>query len=384
MSAKLIAIFLVSLMGFPTPSVAQTDRFQKLGVDLDDWSEGQIDFWKKVYTQYTTDQAILHDAMNLKRVYDVVPDQPKKIAEAKQEVHQALQSIYEKNKDSKVVEMSELTPEEMKFYNIQETNEDPRSYQFASTMDRIRMQLGQKDRLENAYSISTRYLKRMEEMFIEEGVPKELTRLVFVESGFVNSARSSVGALGIWQFMPQTAMKDLRVTSSIDERRDPLKSTRAAAKYLYSNYKVLKNWSLAIMAYHHGAGLVQKAIDRLKTRDPLVIVKTFKDPNYKFASRNYLFEFLAMLDVDAAHASFFKDLEATALPSYITVSFPQKMFMKDILEHYSLGEGLTRVLNPHFLEPIWMNKEPIPAHYPVRLTGITLEEFQKNQYPGSQ
>jgi membrane-bound lytic murein transglycosylase D len=371
-------------LGATPDSLAQSDRFQKLGVTLDDWSEGQVAFWKKIYTDYSTHDAILHDAMNLENIYSVLPgdaDHLSKIEKEKHAIHETLLSIYLINSARKSVNTETLTPPQRKLYEAMDGNEDPRAYEYASAIDRIRLQIGQQDRLENAYSISTRYLPRMEEMFEEEGVPKELTRLPFVESAFQDSARSNVGAIGIWQFMPKTAMKDLRVTAAIDERYDPLKSTRAAARYLKLNHQLLKNWALAVMAYHHGPGLVLKSVKRLKTHDPMVITKLFKDPNFKFASRNYLFEFLAMLDIDAMHALFFKNVKAAPLPAFITVSFPHPLLMKKVLAYYHLSEEMTRVLNPHFLKPIWANQTAIPAHYPVRLTGITLEEFQKSQYP---
>jgi hypothetical protein len=55
--------------------------------------------------------------------------------------------------------------------------------------------------------------------------------------------------------------------------------------------------------------------------------------------------------------------------------------MKSILENFKVDESKTKLLNPHFREPIWNGKSTIPAHYPVRLTGITLEEFRHIQYP---
>ena len=388
-----MSVLFLSFIGFRNAKAAsitqnelEFDRFQKLGIKLDSWSEGQIQFWEKVYTHYGTADSILHDSTNLTRIYLAVKSQassgaPAQVEKAKREIQANLNSIYEKNKLRKAIDPEKLTNSERNYYEILEANEDPRAYQFAANRERIRVQVGQKDRLENAYSISKRYLKRMEEIFVEEGVPKELTRLPFIESGFIKEARSSVGALGVWQFMPKTGEKQLKINTIIDERYDPLKSTRAAAKFLKQNYQQLQNWGLAIMAYHHGAGLVSKAIKKLKTRDPIVIIRLFKDPSFKFASRNYLFEFLAMLDVDAKQELFFKNLNLSPLPAYVTVSFPKKMEIKTILNHYHLNFELTRMLNPHFLSPIWQGKALIPAHYPVRLTGITLEEFQKLGYP---
>jgi membrane-bound lytic murein transglycosylase D len=359
-------------------SVAQDGRFQKLGVTLDPWAERQIHFWKKVYTEYDSGTYLIHDSMNLSRVYSTVKGEARISAE-KRRIIDLLNGIAKKHPSH--VSGASLNEEERKLYEALDAIEDGRAYRFAAEPGRIRVQSGQKDRLDTAFLISRHYLKRMEEMFEEEGVPKELALLPFVESSFNHEARSSVGASGIWQFMPGTASRDLRVTRDIDERFDPLKSTRAAARFLRRNHELLKSWSLAIMAYHHGPGLVDQAVKNLKTHDPIEIIKTFKHPSYRFASRNYLFEFLAMCDVHAERAAFFQEEENIKLPTFITVSFPKRLRMKKVMEHYRLKEGITRVLNPHFREPIWRNEGDIPAHYPIRMAGITLEEFRKLEYP---
>ncbi len=335
------SLLILSLVSHST--LAQTSRFQKLGIELDPWGEAQVSFWKKIYTEYSTQDYVIHDSRDLAQIYEVQHSD-----RTAQKRKKEIQRFHKKDADS------------------------------------VRVQLGQRDRLENAYSISKLYLPRMQEMLEEEGVPKIISALPFVESGFNQNAKSSVGAIGIWQFMPQTAMRDLRVDSAIDERYDPLKSTRAAAKFLKRNEQMLKNWGLAIMAYHHGPGLVQKAVDRLKTRDPLTIIKSFKDPNFQFASRNYLFEFLAMTDVDSAHGLFFKNTEGLKLPPYITISFPMKVKITEVLAYYHLNEEQTKILNPHFRAPLWTGRANIPAHYPIRLAGITLEEFRKLEYPKKQ
>lgn len=336
----------------------------------DEWSRAQIDFWKRIYTVYSGKEWVIHDSMNLRHVYRVVSSDPDA---AKKEVSKVLKGIYDKNKSRKTIDVEGLTDVERSMFEVLEANEDPRSYDFASDLGRIRAQQGLKDQLDRAVILSRKYLGRMEEMFIEEGVPKEITRLPFVESCFVNEACSVSGAIGIWQFMPKTAMKDLRVDQAIDERYDPLKSTRAAARFLKENHRILKNWNLSVMAYHHGAGLVSKAMKRLKTEDPYQIIRFFKDPRFKFASRNYLFEWQAMVEIDS-------EAPLEPLPEFITVSFPKKMTIGSVIQHLRLQEKEIRLLNPHFREPIWSGKSLIPAHYPVRLTGITLEEFRKRGY----
>ena len=134
------------------------------------------------------------------------------------------------------------------------------------------------------------------------------------------------------------------------------------------------------MAYHHGPGLVQLAIKKLKSRDPVVLVKNFKHPSYRFASRNYLWEFVAMLEVDRQHRLFFRDVNTQTLPPFITVSAQKKVNLPQLIKDLKLNAAEIQFLNPHFMKGVWSGKDKIPAHYPIRLSGITLEEYRKSSY----
>ncbi len=345
-----------------------------MGVTLDAWSEAQIRFWKRVYTEFESSDWLVHDSMNPARIYS----RHRTEADARQgrsEVRAALKSL--SRAPSGKVSGTNLDPKLRPLFEAMDANEDPRAYAFAAEERRLRIQSGRKDRVEIAFGESRPYLKRMREMFREEGVPEELVLLPFVESAFNREAKSRSGAAGIWQFMPRTAARDLRVGASIDERFDPLKSTRAAARFLRRNHQLLGSWSLAVMAYHHGPALVKKAVKSLGTEDPVRIIRIFKEPSFKFASRNYLFEFLAMCDV---HGERERQGDA-GLPPYLSLAFPKNLKIGRIVEHYRLDRETIKRLNPHFRAPIWKNEAEIPAHYPVRIAGITLEEFRKLQYP---
>jgi membrane-bound lytic murein transglycosylase D len=112
------------------------------------------------------------------------------------------------------------------------------------------------------------YFNLIDNIFMQYGLPKELKYLAVIESNLQTNATSWVGAGGPWQFMPYTAREyGLVVNGSFDERRDYQKSTHAAARYLLSLYKDLKDWLLVIAAYNGGPGRVYSAMRKSGSKD---------------------------------------------------------------------------------------------------------------------
>lgn len=115
---------------------------------------------------------------------------------------------------------------------------------------------------------SGRYLSLMREIFQEKGLPQDLVYLALIESGFNPYAYSWARAVGPWQFISSTAKRyGLKVNWWVDERRDPVKSTIAAAEYLKDLYELFGSWNLAMAGYNAGERKVLKGLRKIKGGD---------------------------------------------------------------------------------------------------------------------
>lgn len=281
----------------------------------------QIDFWKDIFATYSTRQVVIHDALYLDRIYEVLDFSPL----AENGVSDAEIAAYKNEKVESEIERvratlmrlhrggfdpSQLSPEERRIWSLFAEVKEPSRFFDAAAEDRIRSQTGLRERFAAGVEVSRRYLPRMEAIFRRAGVPVQLTRLPLVESSFNVHAYSKAGAAGIWQFMPATARLYMRVTPRVDQRRDPIISTKAAAELLQANYEVLGAWPLAITAYNHGRAGMVRAVETVGSTDIIDIIQHYHGPAFKFASRNFYAEFVAALEVERHFADYFGELPA--------------------------------------------------------------------------
>ncbi|MEW6325341.1 MAG: LysM peptidoglycan-binding domain-containing protein, partial [Nitrospirota bacterium] len=138
---------------------------------------------------------------------------------------------------------------------------------------------------------SKQYLPVMKDIFRHHGLPEDLVFVALIESGFNPYAYSRAKAVGPWQFISGTGRRyGLKINEWIDERRDPIKSTDAAARYLKDLYGQFGSWPLALASYNAGEGKVARAIASTKTDDFWAIKQTrYLRPE----TRNYVPKYMA-------------------------------------------------------------------------------------------
>lgn len=159
---------------------------------------------------------------------------------------------------------------------------------------RLKLQRGNRDKLRFAIIRYGLYQNKIKNILKEKKLPEDISLLPLIESNYWIFARSKAGALGVWQFMPGTGKKYMKINKYIDERLDPVKSTYAAAQYLSQAYSVLGSWDVTVTSYNYGNLGMIRAVNTLQTNDLSIILKRYKSRNFQYASRNFYLEFLAI------------------------------------------------------------------------------------------
>jgi len=236
-------------------------------------------------------------------------------------------------------------------------------------------------RLNRMKSWGKPYFDLIGDIFTQHGLPVELKYLSVIESDLKSSAVSWAGAVGPWQFMPQTA-KDygLTVTRKRDDRRDYKKSTHAAAKYLNDLYDIYNDWLLVVAAYNCGAGNVNTAIRKSGSHN-------FWDMQYYLPaeSRNHVKKFIAthyIMEGDGGLTTITKkereDLLTPGQPvtdqalSVATIS--GKYTSMAIASTIQLNISEFNALNPNFDRAIAAN-----GNYDLRLPNEKMNSFKTNK-----
>lgn len=204
--------------------------------------------------------------------------------------------------------------------------------------------------LNSMLSLAEYYFPFFEQALERHDMPLELKYLPIIESALNPQAVSRVGATGLWQFMQGTAkIYGLNINSLIDERKDPLKASDAAARYLRDLYEIFDNWHLAIAAYNCGPKNINKAIARSGGK------RDFWDiyPYLPRETRGYIPAYIAATYVMTNYEK--HNLRPTDVDVPIetdTIMIDRNLFFAQITKFIAVDDAQIRLLNPQYKEPI--------------------------------
>ena len=290
--------------------------------------ESSVEFWKKVFSQFGLAQLIYFDPLDLSKIYEV------------NDVGEASRSNEYINSERARIAAA--------------NNVD---------MERVKAQRGVKERTAAGIKRSGRYISQIKEIFKNRGLPPELAYLPIVESSYDINARSSVGALGIWQFMPRTGRQYLRMGRGIDERRDPLESSRAAASYLNEAYDNLGSWPLAITSYNFGQAGMARAVAEVGSNNIVDLIEKYNHPYWGFPPQQFYAEFLAAVEIGTSLSRYFPGLELDPAAEIKEVEIPRGASLAALVKSSGLNRDEFLGWNPA-LSPA---TQVVPAGYRMKL-----------------
>ncbi len=348
-----------------TPSLGQHSSYSSLGYDENTFVtpeslKPEVDFWIKIYTQYSTQQGVFHYAGDTEQILGEI-DLSATYAHANW-------SLIRKEKEAELIvrRQKRLIAQKFKIKDIK----------------KIRLQMGLKDRMQDAIRISGLYLPMMEKIFRERNLPLELTRVVFVESSFNIHAGSKVGASGLWQIMPVVSKKFSYISESQDLRNHPVYATQLAARIFKENYQILKSWPLAITAYNHGVGSLRKLTKKYDSNDISYLIENVSaKKSFGFASRSFYATYLAALYVERNANLYFAEpiyKESEMQISYFKLT--KKIPYEKLLSLFDGDQQKVKDFNPHIKSKYLKPGRIIPAQVIVNVpkaTPVRLAESQE-------
>ncbi len=271
-----------------------------------------VEFWKAIFLDYDSNELVFFDPREMSKIHRVVEVKEGSRARTRRVIRSVRAQLVRRGIPS----------------------------------HRIKVQRGISERFAAGVRRSGRYMEHMRKIFSARGLPVELAYLPLVESSFRNDARSFRGAVGMWQFMPYTGRRYMRVTRLLDERRDPMEATRAAARLLQENYRELKTWPLAVTAYNHGRAGMKRAVRQVGTRDIVTIIRRYRSRTFKFASKNFYAEFLAAVHVMREVERHLPHVRFDRLVHFDEISLHQRVSVASLLRRSRVSRAQLLRWNP--------------------------------------
>jgi membrane-bound lytic murein transglycosylase D len=333
--------------------------------------EPAIRFWTRVYTEVDSHSGLIHDAESLGVVYETIrfPElmsyraREQRSEQAKREIRAILLGLAKGKRDG-------LTSDEARVLAQWPPNVTDATLRAAA--ENVRFQAGLADRFRAGLVRSGKWRPFVSKALANRGVPAQLVALPHVESSYNPKAYSRVGAAGMWQFMRSTGRLYMRIDNVVDERLDPYVSSDAAARLLARNREITGTWPLAITAYNHGAGGMQRAARTLGTTDMGEIVRRYSSPSFGFASRNFYASFLAASRIDREPSRYFGAITLESPNTYTEIELPWYTPAPALARVLGVDLGVLQENNPALRPAVWSGSKHVPKGYPLRLPASAL------------
>jgi membrane-bound lytic murein transglycosylase D len=383
----LICIVMVTFIPLPTyasikPKYTNQVALPKSGEDFptDPFVRRQVRFWEAIFQKYKSNSVVIHDIDDPLVMIDVINfdhyiGNDGRLISVEDSDQTNLVRRYIDRYQIAVERFAKYKNDAVKFGAIEQRlfdvyQKDPKTLaKLLKGNVKFRGQGGLADTFLTAANRAKNYLPYMEHTFKKYGLPVALTRLPFVESMFNINAKSKVGASGLWQFMPETAKEYMYVGTLVDERNNPFKATHGAAQLFLQNYKELGSWPLAVTAYNHGRGGMNKASKELGTSQLGQIINHYRSPSFGFASKNFYAEFLAAARTYNMMLSTGIIKNESTLPTLEVLTLTKSISIRDIINSTNLSPELLIKYNPCINQSAITTRidAPLPKFYELRL-----------------
>src|SRR6185437_2615307 len=353
-------LWAVLLMSFAIPRAPAADTAIPYPPQL----QRDVDFWVRVYTQIDTNSGYLHDQYDLAVIYDTLHFAPDSSPRARQRsVNRARDHYIAELR--RIAAGGPLSPEDERIKALWGAEATPQ--RLLEATEDIRFQLGQSNRFKAGLIRSGAWQKDIARALRDEGLPPELAALPLVESSYNPRAYSTVGAAGLWQFMPSTGRRFMRIDRAVDDRMDPFAATEAAAQLLAYNHRILGTWPLALTAYNHGVAGMRRAVETLGTTNIVTIVRNYQSRTFGFASRNFYVSFLAALKIDRDPQKYFGAIVPLREERFREVRVPAYVAIGPLERALAIDSETLHDLNPALRPAVWRGRRAVPRGYELRL-----------------
>ncbi len=233
-----------------------------------------------------------------------------------------------------------------------------------------------RERMEIYLSRSSRYVSMMKNVLREYNLPEDLVYVAMIESGFSPKAHSFANAVGYWQFIEDTGRRyGLKVNSYVDERRDPVLSTRAAAEYFKDLYNAFESWHLALASYNAGEYRISRVVIQNYTRDFWKLSEQRVLPR---ETANYVPKFIAAVRISKEPTKYgFGNVEYQAPLEYDTIKLHYPVSLKKMALKLGVSYEEIQGLNPRYRGEYVPIEEETVVRIPVGKQPFTLSVLEQ-------